>query len=183
MVFVDGVWLPRFELWVLGFITGLVLFVGIYYYRSRVTTRMLSSISVGAATVTVKVRARSMIGQLLLYFLALTGAGFGALVIGSMLFASIMTTAMADGTFDAADLGGMMQTGWFTAAVVVLGYLAVLAVFAWLGEIILGFGYWALVARSAVISNADDLRTVQATAEDLSLHGEGLADALNVGAY
>ena len=40
-----------------------------------------------------------------------------------------------------------------------------------------------LVARGAIITNADSLMTVRATAEDHTLHGEGLADALNVGAY
>ena len=39
------------------------------------------------------------------------------------------------------------------------------------------------MARGAVIANADSLGTVRATGEDLALVGEGLADALNVGAY
>jgi hypothetical protein len=181
--FVDGAYMPRGEVWLMGFITSLVLFVGIYYYRSRVTSRMFSSIRIGDAGVVVKVRARSMIGQLILYVLALVGAGIGLLVIGSMLAASFMTSAMADGQFTAADFGGMFQTGWVTAVAAVLGYLAVLAVIAILGEVILGYGYWMLVARGAIITNADSLLTVRATAEDLALHGEGLADALNVGAY
>ena len=180
---VDDAYLPRGEVWLMGILIGLVLFVGIYFYRSRVTSRMFSSIRIGDAGVIVKVRARSMIGQLILYVLALIGAGFGLLVIGSMLFTSFMATAMADGQFTPADLGGMFQTSWITAAVAILGYLAVLAVIAVLGEIILGFGYWMLVARGAIITNADSLMTVRATAEDLTLHGEGLADALNVGAY
>jgi hypothetical protein len=105
------------------------------------------------------------------------------MVIGAMLMSSLMTTAMADGQFNAADFGGMIQTSWVSIAVLVLGYLAVLATIALLGEVILGYGYWMLVARGAIITNADSLRTVRATTEDLSLHGEGLADALNVGSY
>jgi uncharacterized membrane protein YjgN (DUF898 family) len=180
---VDGAYMPRGEVWLLGLITALVLFLGIYYYRSRVTSRMFSSIKIGDAGVIVKVRARSMIGQLILYILALTGAGIGLLIIGSMLMAGFMTSAMADGQFNAADFGGMLQTGWVTAVAAVLGYLVVLATMGILGEVILGYGYWMLVARGAIITNADSLMTVRATAEDLALHGEGLADALNVGAY
>ena len=52
-----------------------------------------------------------------------------------------------------------------------------------MGEVFLGYGYWMLVARGATISNIDSLRTVRATGEDRALAGEGLADALNVGAY
>lgn len=181
--FVDGAYIPRAEVWLMGLVTGIALFVGIYYYRSRVTSRMFSSIRIGDAGVAVRVRARSMIGQLFLYVLALTGAGFGFMVIGAMLMTSIMTTAMADGQFNAADFGGMIQTSWVAIGTLILGYLAVLATIALLGEVILGYGYWMLVARGAVITNVDSLMTVRATAEDLALHGEGLADALNVGAY
>lgn len=167
----------------LGLLTALALFVGIYYYRSRVTSRMFSSIRIGDAAVTVKVRARSMIGQLLLYVLALTGAGLLFLTIGAMLAGSILTTAIADGEFNAANLGILFQSSWVSVAILILGYLVVIGTMALLGEVILGYGYWMLVARGAIITNVDSLRTVRATAEDLSLHGEGLADALNVGAY
>jgi hypothetical protein len=180
---VQGSYIPDVEVWIMGLVIGLLLFAGIYYYRSRVTSRMLSSISVGGATLSVRVRARSMVGQLLLYYLALAGAGLGFLVIGAMLASSIMTTAMADGQFNAADFGGMIQTSWASIALLIIGYLAVLATLALLGEVILGYGYWMLVARGAVISNVDSLQSVRATNEDLTLHGEGLADALNVGSY
>jgi hypothetical protein len=40
-----------------------------------------------------------------------------------------------------------------------------------------------LVARGASIANLESLDSVRAAAEDRSLAGEGLADALNVGAY
>lgn len=182
-VYLDGAYVPRAEIWVMGLLIGLVLFAGIYYYRSRVTSRMLSSVSIGAATLTVRVRARSMIGQLVVYCLALAGAGLGFLVIGGILLTSLVTTVMADGQFNAADFGGMLQTSWVSIATLALGYLAVLGTLAIVGEVILGYGYWMLVARGAIISNADSLHSVRATTEDLTLHGEGLADALNVGSY
>ena len=133
---------------------------------------------------TVKVRARSMIGQLLLYCLALTGAGIG--FIDHRRHAAEQHHDHRDGRrpvqrrrfrrHDPDQLGHASPR-------VVLGYLVVLATLALLGEVILGYGYWMLVARGAIITNADSLTSVRATAEDLALHGEGLADALNVGAY
>jgi hypothetical protein len=39
------------------------------------------------------------------------------------------------------------------------------------------------LARGATITSPDSLRTVRSTAEDRALIGQGLADALNVGAY
>jgi hypothetical protein len=50
-------------------------------------------------------------------------------------------------------------------------------------EIILALGWWKLLARSASIANPDSLHAVRATPEDRALIGQGLADALNVGAY
>ena len=52
-----------------------------------------------------------------------------------------------------------------------------------LAELILAYGWWRLLARSATVTNPDSVRTVRSTAEDRSLIGQGLADALNVGAY
>ena len=51
------------------------------------------------------------------------------------------------------------------------------------GEIFLGLGFWLTVARGAVVLDADTLDDVHATDEDPALAGEGLADALNVGAF
>ena len=68
-------------------------------------------------------------------------------------------------------------------ALLVVGYLVVLGILGMLAEIILAFGWWRLLARGTTISNPDSLRSVKATAEDRALIGQGLADALNVGAY
>ena len=73
--------------------------------------------------------------------------------------------------------------GWVNALLLIFSYLASVAVFALMGEVFLGYGYWMLVARGATISNADSLKSVRASGEDRALAGEGLADALNVGAY
>jgi hypothetical protein len=84
---------------------------------------------------------------------------------------------------EGAEFARILQSGWGPITLLISTYLALLASFALLGEVFLGYGYWMLVARGAVIANADSLGTVRATGEDLALVGEGLADALNVGAY
>jgi uncharacterized membrane protein YjgN (DUF898 family) len=73
LVNVDGVYLPDWPTWVLGFGAALVLWLGIYYFRSREATRMFSQIRIGAAAVSVKVRARSLFGQFILYSLETRG--------------------------------------------------------------------------------------------------------------
>ena len=59
-------------------------------------------------------------------------------------------------------------------------YLIVLGAFGMLAELILGFGWWRLLARGASISNPDALRTVQATAEDKALIGQGLGESVGL---
>jgi hypothetical protein len=98
------------------------------------------------------------------------------------MLASAYTGAGSSGSV-AVDIARMAQASWINTALLIFSYLATIAVFALMGEVFLGYGYWMLIARGATISNADSLRTVRATGEDSSLAGEGLADALNVGAY
>ena len=75
------------------------------------------------------------------------------------------------------------QSGALNVAGLILLYLIVLGVLGMLWEVILGFGWWRILARGTTISNPDSLRSVKATDEDRALIGQGLADALNVGAY
>jgi len=154
-----------------------------FYLRSREATRMFSQVRVGDTTIAVKVRARSLFGQFLLYGLSLTGAlvVFGMFI--GIVVASLFGQAMLNPGAEGAELARILQSGWGAIALLVAGYLGLIATFALFGEVFLGYGYWMLVARSAVISNADSLKSVRATGEDRALVGEGLADALNVGAY
>lgn len=164
-----------------------VAFLAWFYFRSREATRMFSQVSIGEARARVRVRARALFGQFVIYCLALIGASLVFMLAAGALFGGIFTEAMVDaanGGGDAAvDLAQLMQQSWLTVAGLILAYLIVLATFALFGEVFLGFGYWMLVARGATITNADSLRSVRASNEDRSLAGEGLADALNVGAY
>ena len=84
---------------------------------------------------------------------------------------------------DGDALVAMFSSGTTNVALLILVYLVVLGAFGMLAELILSFGWWKMLARGSSISNPDSLRTVQATAEDKALIGQGLADALNVGAY
>jgi hypothetical protein len=77
----------------------------------------------------------------------------------------------------------MFQSGGVNVALIVLAYLLVLGTLSLVAELILSYGWWVLIARGTSIANPDSLRTVRATAEDRAVIGEGLADALNVGAY
>jgi hypothetical protein len=77
----------------------------------------------------------------------------------------------------------MFQSGSLNVALLILVYLVILGAFGLLSEIIVRFGWWKLVASGATITNPDALGTVRAGGEDRSLIGQGLADALNVGAY
>jgi uncharacterized membrane protein len=157
---------------------------GVYFYRGREISRMFSSIGIGAASVRVVVRGRAMFGQLMLYGLCIAGALTAFAVIFGILFASMIGPLVGTGgTLQAADLARILQGSFTNFLTLVLGYLALLATFAILGEVMLGFGFWMLVARGAVISGIDDLKTVRAGPEDPSLVGEGIASALNLGSY
>ena len=112
-----------------------------------------------------------------------------------LLLAVLVLTALlaVGGVYQAAAIGGskpdataivsLFQSGPLNAALFVGLYLVVFAAFGLLAEIVLGFGWWQFLARGAAIENPDSLRSVRAAPEDRSLVGEGLADALNVGAY
>lgn len=145
---------------------------------------MFSEVWVGNARATVKVRARALFGQFALYLLALIGVSIllsavaGVFMTGTLTQLAALPAEPTDEQFAA-----LFGSSWTTIALLIGGYLIGLAAFALVGEVFLGLGYWMLVARGATISDADSLRGVRATAEDRSLVGEGLADALNVGAY
>lgn len=182
-VVVDGVTMPGPASWLVGIVAGLVAFLAWFYFRSREATRMFSQIRIGDAALAVKVRARALLGQFLLYCLSLTGAllVFG-IFIGAILGA-VFGQAILSGATEGYDFARIFESSWVNVTLLILAYLALLASFSLLGEVFLGYGYWMLVARDAAIANADSLRSVRATNEDRALIGEGLADALNVGAY
>jgi uncharacterized membrane protein YjgN (DUF898 family) len=182
-IYLDGQMIPGAP--AMAAFAGVALLAGLvwFYFRSREATRMFSQVWIGEAHATTKVRARSLFGQFVIYLLALFGAAIVfAIVAGFIIGVAFQGNAGGSGNL-VFDLTRSAQTSWLVLVGLILGYLVVFGTFVLLGEVFLGYGYWMLVARNATIANAESLRTVRATDEDRSLAGEGLADALNVGAY
>ncbi|HHY50888.1 MAG TPA: DUF898 domain-containing protein [Alphaproteobacteria bacterium] len=183
-VVIDGVPMPSPAGWGWFLLVGLLAFLAWFYFRSREATRMFSEVWLGEARARVKVRARALLGQFVLYVLALIGVSVLLAAVAGIIAAGLFTGAISQASGSVAvDMARLAQSSWITLALLIGGYLLTIGSFALMGEVFLGYGFWMLVARGATISNADSLATVRATAEDRALVGEGLADALNVGAY
>ena len=101
----------------------------------------------------------------------------------AIVIASIYAVASSQGATGSDAIVTLFQSSTTNVALLILAYLVVLGAFGLLAELILAYGWWRLLARSATVTNPDSVRTVRSTAEDRSLIGQGLADALNVGAY
>jgi uncharacterized membrane protein YjgN (DUF898 family) len=149
------------------------------YFRAREASRMFSAIRLGDAALVVKVRMRTLLGQGLLYGLC----GFAALLVFGTFFLGFVYSLTGGAGADAGDLARIAQSSTLNVAILIAGYLVFLGALGIFGEIFLGLGFWMTVARGATLIDGDSLDTVRATAEDRALAGEGLADALNVGAY
>lgn len=164
-------------------VASLVVTAGILlswlYFRSREATRMFSAIRLGDASLQVKVRMRTLLGQGLLYAVC----GFVALLIFGLFFIGFIYSISGGAGGDAQDLARIAQSSVLNVAILLVGYLFFLGALGLFGEIFLGLGFWMTVARGATLVNGDSLDSVRATEEDRAIAGEGLADALNVGAY
>jgi uncharacterized membrane protein YjgN (DUF898 family) len=166
-----------------GLLAALICGAFILIYQSREMTRFWSSVHLGGANLAVTVRARSLIGQYLLFGLALLGIYIVLAIGGVVVLFVLANDAFAGGEFDMALFMSHLQGSAGVLIAVVVGYLLILAAFSFMHELFIGLGFWKLVARNATIGNVASLRSVRARGEDKTLAGEGLADALNVGAY
>jgi hypothetical protein len=160
-------------------LTGLALL----YYRSRELTAMFSAVRLGEATLTVRVRARSLLGQHVLFALGLVLSYIVLAAGGIVVLGTLAGAAFAGGQFDLDVFMQHMQGSLMTLLAIIFGYLLILGAFTLTVELFLRFGLWQIVARNAAITGLDSLSQVRARGEDKALAGEGLADALNVGAY
>ncbi|MBS3849284.1 DUF898 family protein [Devosia sp. BSSL-BM10] len=151
-------------------------------YQARELSRMYSSVRLGSAVVTVTVTGRALFGQYVLCGLALLGA-FVLLAIGGFVVLGLVANEAFAGGFDPEIFFRYMQGSLVTLIAIIFGYLLILGAFTMMTELFIGLGYWNLIASGASIAGADSLRGVRARSEDKALAGEGLADALNVGAY
>jgi uncharacterized membrane protein YjgN (DUF898 family) len=154
------------------------------FYRTRLASAMLSTVSIGEAKLAVKVGTGALFAQFVVYVFAVVALLVVLAVTALIALGGVFAAAAAGGQEpDATAMLSMFQSGTTNVILLVLIYLVILGAFGMLAELILGFGWWKLLARGATISNPDSLRTVKSTPEDRALIGEGLADALNVGAY
>ena len=91
--------------------------------------------------------------------------------------------SISEGQFNLDVLVLSMQASLVALLAIIFGYLLLLAAFNLMAELFLSLGLWKLVAQNASIAGIGSLANVRARGEDRALAGEGLADALNVGAY
>lgn len=162
-----------------------VLFaLSLAWYRTRTASRMLSTVSLGQARLTVRLGTGALFGQFVVYVVGVLGVlvliALALLIVGGAVYASAIQGGQPP-TSDA--LMSPFQSGTWNVVLLILAYLVVLGALGLLAEVVLGFGWWRLLARATTIANPDDMQTVKSAPEDRALIGQGLADALNVGAY
>ena len=152
-------------------------------YQARQLSALYSGVRLGGAVLTVQLRGRALIGQYVLCGLALLAA-FAMLALGGFIVLGLVAReAFANGGFDADIFFHQMQGSLLTLGAIIIGYLLILAAFTLITELFIGLGFWRLIASGASITGLDSLAAVRARGEDKAVAGEGLADALNVGAY
>lgn len=161
----------------------LIGFVVVTFYRATEISRMFSGVRLGAATLTMRLPALSLLWQYLLFAIALAAAYILLAVGGFVVLSVLASEAFAGSGVDLDLLLRAMQSSTITLLSIIFGYLLLFGAFTFVHELFLGYGYWRLLARGATISGLETLSDVRARDEDKALAGEGLADALNVGGY
>lgn len=178
---VSGV--PSVEGVVVLLLAAALIGVLVLYYQSRELSRMFSAVRLGQAALIVRVRARSLLGQYVLFGLALAGSYVVLAIGGLIVLGTVASGAFAGGEFNPEVFMQNLQGSFTVLVAIIFGYLLLLAAFSLMAELFIGLGFWKLVAQGASITGLDSLGDVKARGEDARLGGEGLADALNVGAY
>lgn len=165
---------------ILSVALAIIVLFSYFYLLSRFTSRLLSKVTAGAASLKVRVRARSLFWQYFFYALLVLFAVTAFLLAVGFVLQGVLEPMLAD---QEIELSEILQVGWYNLVMLGLLYLAFMALLTVLSETILGLGFWRLVARGTIVENSDSLKSVRAGGEESPLAGEGLADALNVGGY
>ncbi len=168
-------------------LTLLVAFVGYIawiFVTTRIDSRFFSSVGIGEAGLKVRISAVAIALQHLTYVLLLC-VFIGVFSIVALVVVGGMTAGleMIGGAGTSEDLARLMHMGSSAFIVLIAFYLGFLGLWNLLSELVLAVGYWKIAARGAQITNIEALDTVRAAGTESPLAGEGLADALNVGAY
>lgn len=162
----------------------LVLFaLSLAWYRTTVASRMLSTVTLGDAKLQVKLRSGPLFAQFVAYAISVLLLLLLLATVALLAIGGVYAIASAEGRSAGTAVLDLVQSGTWNAVLLILIYLVILGAFGLLSELILGFGWWRLLASSTTIVNPDSLRAVRAIDEDRSTVGQGLAQALNVGAY
>lgn len=140
----------------------LPLVLAFTYYRAREMSRCYSAIRLGEARAYVNLGARRLLGQYLLFALLCIGSAVGL----SLALTFFVVNSGADYTLIAGALP--------LATLVLCGF--------WM-ELIVDFGFWSRIAEGAIFTDLDSLRETNHREDAADARGEGLADALNVGAF
>ena len=183
MLTIDGMTVPGPEAWLGIAATALFAVLCWFFYRAGEASRMYSEVRLGEARATVKVSGWALFAQFVMFVFSFVAAAVILIVIGLFLLAALSGAFPGSESTLLAELSRLARSGWLTVLALVFGWLLILGTFTLLAETFLGYGYWMLIARGSTISNADGISSVGARDEDQALAGEGLADALNVGAY
>jgi hypothetical protein len=141
---------------------------------------MYSAVRLGGAGLLVKVSAGSLFVQYFLCGLALLVAAVVVGAVGAALFYLLRQLLPFDSAISYIRYGTL---SWLGLIGIAGGYLSSIGTLGLMGEVFIDLGYWMLVARGATVTGIETLDDVAAGAEDPSVVGEGLADALNVGSF
>ncbi len=162
----------------------LVLFgLSLAWYRATITSRMLSTVTLGDARLEVKLRSGPLFAQFAAYAVALVLLLIVLAFAALLAIGSVYALAGTQGRTAGAAALELVQSGTWNVVLLIGLYLVVIGAFGLLSEVILGFGWWRLLASSTTVVNPDSIRAIHAIDEDRSVIGQGLAQALNVGAY
>ncbi len=168
----------------LSLLVAIVGYLAWIFVTTRIDSRFFSSIGIGDAGLNVRISAVAIVLQHLTYVVLLGIAAAVFVVVGLMVLGGMTAgLEMIGGAGTSEDLARFMHMGSSTFIVLIAFYLGFLGLWNLLSELVLAVGYWKIAARGAQITNIDALDTVRAAGTESPLAGEGLADALNVGAY
>lgn len=170
---------------IVGFTTAaaVVGLLAIPYIIARERTRFTSQVTIGDAGVSLRIRARALIGMYVVYVLMLAAVVTGALMIVGFAFYGGLAVYADFGIDFSEVLRVFERASWLTVVALAGLYLGAIAVLSLVAELFIGFTFWKMVVRNLNIDNVETLDSVRAFSAESPAVGEGLADALGSGGY
>jgi hypothetical protein len=143
----------------------LAMLLAFPYFRGREMSRCYSAVRLGEACAKVRIGARRLALQYFM-FLLLTGLSITVLYFAASAYFVGGGASMSGRVwvFSLLPLAGLTALGF------------------WM-ELIVDFGFWSRIASGASFTGLATLIEVRQREDDADARGEGLADALNIGAF